>query len=74
MGWFARRPGRRSWLYVAAVANTMLLVAVWSTIDQFRAHGLTVSSLVYAALMLWLAQGAAAAGTIGVRVAQSPRR
>jgi hypothetical protein len=56
-------------MHVACVANTLLLFSLMSTIDQFRDEGLTVYSLYYMLLMLWLAAGAAKRGTIGIQMA-----
>lgn len=64
IGWLANRRNA-SWVHVASVANTAILCSVVLLIAEFRSSGLTLYSVFYAILMVWLAFAAARYGNIG---------
>jgi hypothetical protein len=73
VGWLANRR-HASPIHVGAVVNTVLLAAVVLAIDQFRTDGLTLYSVFFALLMLWLAYSAANYGNVGFRVCPRQHR
>jgi hypothetical protein len=64
IGWLANRPGAR-WVHVAAVANTAILASVGLTIAEFTRSGLSIYSVLFALLMLYLAYSGARLGVVG---------
>lgn len=55
---------------VSCIATTTILFCIVFAITQFRREGLTVYSVFYLALMVWLAHGAARWGTLGMNIAE----
>jgi hypothetical protein len=66
LAWLTHRPKVR-WVYVACVVNTVLLTCVLLTIDQFREDGLTLYSVFFSGMMLWIASTAARMGTVSMQ-------
>jgi len=73
IGWLTHRD-RASWVHIACATNTVILTCVVLAIDRFRLHGLTVWSVFFALVMLWLASGAAESGVTGFNVLKELRR
>jgi hypothetical protein len=70
VSWLSHRQNA-NWLHVACVCNTVLFTCLLLTIDQFRHDGLTLYSVFFAAMMLWLAAVTAKMGTTGMQTARA---
>jgi hypothetical protein len=64
IGWLANRRNA-SWVHVASVANTVILCSVVAMIAELRSSGLTLYSVFFAMLMVWMASAAARSGSMG---------